>query len=444
MSRLPNGTAAPAVAGRSPSGRPDPWVAIAFAYPLSQLVMFELVGQLYLMDLLALPLLLLLLRMPDSIARLGRIRPLLVLLGLWFLGQILTDLVRGSAPQDFLRGWARVAFFGLQLAVLWLWLPRRRAYFVAFALGLGLAAFFGVPDEFSANAWKFGLDRGLAFVTIGGLIIGATAFPRTRFLVPAVMLALAFVLLLQSARSAFGIMFLAALIVWLVMAFAAMPGLRRRLSAWSYALLLLGGTIVAGGTTAIYGSAVEAGHLGRDALVKYRDQTAGAVPLILGGRTETLVSLRAIADSPFVGHGSWARDPRYVGLHHAIKLRLGLPVFDAQQGKRDLIPSHSYLMGAWVEAGITGGLFWLWVLTLPVLAIYRLLKRDEPLAPLVAYCSTALVWSVLFSPFGSTERFFVAFELVVLAWAMRAADRPAGSPVPVAAGRLGGGMDRRR
>lgn len=421
--RIPPG-AGPAPAAAAAGIRIDPWIGIAFVYPLSQLVMFAFVGQLYLMDLLAIPLLLMLLRLPGAAARLKGLGLLFALLALWLFSQMLTDLVRGSSPQDYLRGWARIVFFALQLAALWLWLPRRRAYIVAFALGLGLAALFGVPEQFAGNAWKFGFDRALAFIALGGLVWGAMALPQLRYLVPPVLLALALLLLLQAARSAFGILFLSAIITGTILLFAAAPGLRRRLSGWSYAVLLLGGATVAAGTTAIYTTAVEAGYLGRDALVKYRDQSSGEVPLILGGRTEALVSLRAIADSPLVGHGSWARDPRYVGLHHAIRVRLGLPAFDAEQGKRDLIPSHSYLMGSWVEAGIGGALVWLWVLVLALLAIYRLLKRDEVLAPLVAYCAVALLWSVLFSPFGSTERFFVAFQLVVVAQVMRAGGRP--------------------
>jgi hypothetical protein len=60
---------------------------------------------------------------------------------------------------------------------------------------------------------------------------------------------------------------------------------------------------------------------------------------------------------------------------------------------------------------------------MPFLALYSLLKRNELLAPLVAYCAVALLWSVLFSPFGSNERIFVAFQLTLLAWTMRAGGR---------------------
>lgn len=398
----------------------DPWVILAFLYPFSQLVMFELVGQLYLIDLLAAPMLLLLLGLPDSAARLRRIRPILILLGLWLAGQVATDLINGSAPADYLRGWAKIVFFGMQLVTLWLWLPRRRLYFVAFAIGLGMAAYFGVPEDYAGYEWKFGYDRALVYVGSGLLILASTALPRLRYLGPALFLAMSLFLLLQAARSAFGILFVAAVIVALALLFGRAPALRQRLSGGVFALMLLAGTAVATGAMTIYGQAVEEGELGRDALVKYRDQTSGEVPLLLGGRTESLVSMQAIADSPILGHGSWARDPYYVGLHHAIKVQLGLPVFDSARGKNTLIPSHSHLFGAWVEGGLGGGLFWLWVLTLPLAALFHLFKRNEPLAPLIAYCAVALTWSVLFSPFGSTERVFVAFQLSLLLWTMQA------------------------
>lgn len=401
----------------------DVWAVLAFLYPLTQLVVFEVVGQLYLIDLISLPMLAVLLTLPDSIERLRRIAPIMILLGIWLAGQVVTDLVRQSDPNDFLRGWAKITLFAIQLATLWIWLPRRRVYFAAFAVGLGIATVYSVPEEFIGYQWKFGWGKALVLIILGCLIFAAKAFPRVRYAGPAILLLLSLFLLLQAARSAFGVLFIAAIIVAAALLFTNIESLRRRVSGRLFAMMLLGGVAVASGATTIYGYAAESGTLGRDALVKYRDQTSGEVPLLLGGRSESFVSVQAIVDSPVIGHGSWARDPYYVGLHHATKVQLGLPIFDAERGKRDLIPSHSYLLGAWVESGVAGGLFWLWVLTLPFLATYSLLKRDEILATLIAYSAIDLLWSVLFSPFGSTERISVAFQLALLCWSIRAGGR---------------------
>ena len=401
----------------------DVWAVLAFLYPLSQMVVFELVGQLYLTDLISLPMLALLLTLPDSIDRLRRITPILILIGIWLAGQVVTDLIRQSDPNDFLRGWAKIVFFAIQLSMLWIWLPRRRIYFAAFAIGLGIAAIYTVPPQFIGYEWKFGWGKALVLNTLGILFFSSLWFPRLRYIGPAVLLALSMFLLLQAARSAFGILFIASIIVAAALIFTNIPALQKRLSAKVFAVMLVAGMAVASGATTIYSYAAETGVLGRDALVKYRDQTSGEVPLLLGGRSESFVSVQAIADSPVIGHGSWARDSYYVGLHHAIKVRLGLPIVDAERGKRDLIPSHSYLFGSWVEAGVVGGIFWLWVLTLPFLSMYYLLRRDEILAPLIAYCAIDLMWSVLFSPFGSTDRFMVAFQLTLLCWTIRVGGR---------------------
>ena len=398
----------------------DVWVVLAFLYPLTQVVVFDLVGSLYLMDLLAVPLVASLLLMPDARERLMRIWPLLALLAAWMGGQIVTDLIRATAPQDFLRGWAKIAFFSLHVVALWLWLPRRRSYLAAFAVGMGIAAALTVPEQFQGYEWKFGYDRAAAYVALGLFAFIGRLFPSARYLVPPILLALAALLLLQAARSAFGIALLSAIVIACALALDRQGIVRKAVERKLLIALVLVGLATTFAATTFYASAVEKGALGREAIVKYRDQATSDLPIIVGGRSEVLVSIRAIGDSPIIGHGSWAKDPAYLDLLYATKVRLGLPVFDPQRGERRLIPSHSYLFGAWVEAGIAGGLVWIWILGLPVLALAGILKRRDPLMPLVVYCSIALTWAVLFNPFGAQERFIVAFQIVLLMWFVKA------------------------
>ncbi len=63
----------------------------------------------------------------------------------------------------------------------------------------------------------------------------------------------------------------------------------------------------------VYDLAAGRGLLGPDAQVRYYTQ-AGSLGVLLGGRHESLVSTQAILHSPILGHGSWARDPKYVEL----------------------------------------------------------------------------------------------------------------------------------
>src|ERR1700737_4248403 len=36
-----------------------------------------------------------------------------VMLGLWFFGAVVTDIIRGTAVEDIVRGWSKLAFFGI-------------------------------------------------------------------------------------------------------------------------------------------------------------------------------------------------------------------------------------------------------------------------------------------------------------------------------------------
>ncbi len=411
------------MAGSSTGISFDPWVIAAFLYPVSQLAVFQLVGQLYLTDFLGFALLGFMLRTPDAWHRLSKLRLVFGLLFAWLLSQIITDLVRESPPEDFLRGWAKIAFFGVQIAALWLFLPRKRAYMIAFAIGAAISAALGISEVFVGYEWKFGYSRAAALALIAAICLGTPKWPILRSLSPVLLAGLSFFVLFQSARSSFIAMLLAAGVCGLIIAVEKWPALQRTIRPPAFAMALIIG--IAGGAfvSAGYSSMVQSGALGAEAQQKHEQQTSGDVPLLIGGRSESLISARAIADSPLLGHGSWAKDRRYVELYRSLRLRLGMTVHDYYFQSRELIPTHSYILGAWVEAGLMGALFWLYVFTLPLVAIYALLRRNEPLLPLVAYLAISLMWAIPFSPFGATERFLVAFQLVVLLWVIHFPNR---------------------
>ena len=80
---------------------------------LASAFVVQIVGNLPLSELLFLPL------MPILIFVQGRqmirptMRPLLLLLGVWLVGQILTDIYRGTAFLSWARGDANIIFFGI-------------------------------------------------------------------------------------------------------------------------------------------------------------------------------------------------------------------------------------------------------------------------------------------------------------------------------------------
>jgi O-antigen ligase len=161
-----------------------------------------------------------------------------------------------------------------------------------------------------------------------------------------------------------------------------------------------------------YGYAAGEGWLGEESKQKYEAQAGGKFGVLLGGRVELFASTLAIIDSPLIGHGSWAKDPKY-----ATGLLEQLAAYDYEiprEIKTDLIPTHSYLFGAWVESGIVGAIFWLWVLFFVFKILLILHKTKDTLVPLVAFVGFEMLWNVLFSPFGAGGRVYVAYHLVLL------------------------------
>ena len=167
----------------------------------------------------------------------------------------------------------------------------------------------------------------------------------------------------------------------------------------------------------IYSGLASSGFLGAEARDKYQVQSQNDLGLLFGGRNEMLTSIKAVEDSPIIGHGSWAQDRSYV-MYEVMSLRShGMPS-NSSDFVSDLIPSHSYLMGAWVEGGLAGAVFWSYCLILCIYALFSLLVVDSAVVPFVAFSLVDFVWNILFSPFGAEVRFLVAGQIGILFWVL--------------------------
>jgi hypothetical protein len=84
---------------------------------------------------------------------------------------------------------------------------------------------------------------------------------------------------------------------------------------------------------------------------------------------------------------------------------------DLQEG---LIPSHSFILGAWVAGGIGGAIFWAWVWLLTCKALLRTYPQGMKLLPLAAYAAFQLLWDIPFSPYGAQMRIISPFYILIL------------------------------
>jgi O-antigen ligase len=344
-----------------------------------------------------------------------------LMFGLWFASAIITDIVRQTEFADFVRGWAKIVFFAITFAFSYLASRTTLSPIVYFYVGLqfgSLAQQIVSPSAFFVDEpWKFGYGPPVTILVL--TLISTRAFVD-RFKVVgqlACLAAIAIANLAGNTRSVFGILVVTAGLVWAGLKHGRFRW-QRPLPKWAFIALLACGIVLSQGVVSAYELAASSGLLGQAALEKYESQSQGSLSILQSGRTESLVSIQAIQDSPFIGHGSWARDFYYIGLYVRALEDSGLRVAgDAYED--DLIPTHSFLLGAWVESGILGGLFWMFCIVVAFRALYASFHIPPENRPLVVFVVVNFFWCVLFSPFGAQERFFVAVELCMMLWAIR-------------------------
>lgn len=428
----------------------------AFTLPAVSFLGFTIIGRLFLTEILLLALLPWLWRARD---RPVPPRWFLVLWAGWLLSQIVTDVLVGSALRDYARGWAGIVFTLTNFAgILILVSTPTRARL--FALGLavaGLLAFVFVPQPFAASdPWKWGLALPVGLAMAAGL--SGRAGARLPWLTVAAFVAFGSLNLLLGYRTLGGVSLLAAGYLSL----CAVVGRRRSADFQSGLHAVLGLAFVAAASLAVvglYSMAASQGLLGQEAQAKYLHQ-AGAFGAILGGRPELLASTQAILDSPVLGHGSWAKDPKYAELLVKRQKALGYGVTPEYVGA-DLIPTHSYLFGAWVWAGFLGAVFWFTVGGVVIWLLANLYPLQVEVAPLLVLSAMLLLWDIAFSPYGSGSRITAPYAVALCLLGLRllrekrAGDRAPdpvtelSSPPPMLSMRTGGpsaieGVSRRR
>lgn len=340
-----------------------------------------------------------------------------VVLGVgWLLSQIATDLVVGSALEDLERGWAAIIFTLTDFAaVLILASTPRRARL--FALGLAAGGMLGYvfnPAGYAAgDPWKFAfaVPCGLALAAVLSGPVGA----RFRWSTVGAFVAFGALNLLFGFRSLGGVSLLTGGYLSLS-AIAGRPNVAPTSTLRAAAgLVFLAVAVV--GVLQVYDVAASQGLLGASAQAKYLQQS-GALGVLVGGRSEVLASSQAIIDSPILGHGSWAKDFRYVDL---LDSELGDLGYQIGAGPSDLglIPAHSYLMQSWVWAGFMGAVFWLVVIGIAVWLLAILYSFRVELGPLLVFSTMLLLWNIAFSPYGSGARLLAAYGIAMCLLGLR-------------------------
>jgi hypothetical protein len=412
--------------GRNPAAGSDGGIALTalFLLPIASLYQVRFIGEMNgteLAFLLVLPALWL---THGTRAVAPGIRLTLWMLGAWFVVQIATDFYRDSYIGDYLRGWAKLTFFAIDIYVIARLLTTERRLF-AWTAGWNVAVAATAWNQFEdvAVRWKFGV--ALAAVSFA-LAVALLIAPRSRIAVTRMAallsLAMATASLFLNARSTF----LSLLVSGALLAIAGFQGSRSVFLSASrrIGILLLAVTLVSAYVIGLaYVQGVESGAFGEEAMRKFNAQRSDAsdpvLAVLTGGRDEFYATSEAISDSPVIGFGSWARSSYYFSLFAEQIRAHGTPEqireLDSQVTIGEpLIPSHSHLLGAWVEAGVVGAAFWGLLLWRAIRAVPRAMALQGNADVLILATLPMFVWNILFSPFGGEMRLVEAIAIIVV------------------------------
>jgi hypothetical protein len=123
--------------------------------------------------------------------------------------------------------------------------------------------------------------------------------------------------------------------------------------------------------------------------------------LLMTGRGETFAAVTAINDQPYFGHGSWATDKTLK--YYQILLMFHDEEFNPNKVAESdyLIPSHSILLGAWINCGIGGFIAVLLILIYLLKMGFFLIRNAQNAAiyPVIVILTIGLIWTFAFSPF---------------------------------------------
>jgi hypothetical protein len=360
----------------------------------------------------------------------------------WWLAQAIADIVRQSSASNMMRGWANIFFFVSSLLVLRSLLSDQ-SDFPRFTGMLGLSGILAYalapPWDGFANAWKFGLGLPASYLAV---YVACRLARHSRRRSAALLALLGVIHLLLGYRSMAGICLIASALLVLPARRPPEAGIQGQRLFGKAILASVLATIVGLAAVYAYSWAAAQGILGSDAQSKYEIQQSSGLPVLLAGRADALISGKAIIESPLLGYGSWPDNRELAAEAQALRQRgvaLGYSPSDPE-----LIATHSYLLGAWVDAGIFGAVFWVLVIAAIMICLgRRAVWLSSRAAPAVAFFVTNLAWCVLFSPLGADARLAAAVSIVVVTYFAFEFRNNAAAEDPMAGRRGSGGAARK-
>ena len=330
-----------------------------------------------------------------------------VVIGLGFsslAGYMISDVVAGTSPDQYLKGWARIIMLIVNCITIMVIANHGKQYLLWIIIGGAIGGILkgiltGLPITATFN-WKMVYGS-----PIGILTIIAMSLINMRLASLAIATLGTFSILFDS-RTMGAIFIVVSAIVW-TKAKETRSG-EKAINFSLYIKLMVFGLV---GALIIYTA-----MLASQADYKERRENSNA-----GRLAGIVVSIKAVIHSPLIGYGSWTKNEFFEN-----ELRkTSISQLDANKQANimqkgiaygDTFRAHSQVLQTWVEAGIFGVLFFIYygfllIKNINWIILHRVIDKYTPI--FTFYLMSSL-WAWAASPFGGDTRIKIAISLGII------------------------------
>ena len=375
---------------------------LAFAIGCCAPIQIKTIGVIYIGELLLLPIALwvLLTRLNKASFWSPMAVRMLTLATIALGSYILTDVLRDTPREDYLRGWSRLSFIITNFIALYYLTRNNRTGIPAFFLGSKIVTLiiaiydYGVNNgDFFITYWKYGFGIPLAIIC---LCLPALLGKFNAIGVASMLGVMGILNVFLDYRSlALTCLAVAAVIL-------ATRRVRRGKIKLDRRMLVI--TAVA--------AALVLGRFYFTSQTDFADRRTSSNAWRLG---TTVALVKGIMRSPFIGNGSWSTDTEMEGwrdeaIQAAVGRRLAI-------GKADRFTGHSQFLQAWYEGGIATQPFFLYYgFQLAVMFRFLLKRRMDGLSALFLFLTIDFAWGFFFDPLNGSIRFSIAAALSLICY----------------------------
>lgn len=356
-----------------------------------------------------------------------RFNVIIVALGLWCFGIIISDVYASSEVDNFVRGIMKPIF-----VICWVFfivgiIKRDYKSIIFIPAGEVFASIqnYIMPQSYSIEYMMAGGYAEIAFgigpiVNAIGVLVSLMLYDKSpRFSVIALVVTGIVMTYIGGTRSGTGLLLLSAILILIKDQLSSYVSKLNGLSFIKVLIFLMMVFSIVYVIVSVYIVAADSGWMGDEQKIKLYDQSNnifGATPLglLMGGRAEVFGGILAILDRPIIGFGSWSAWQMSDYFFDALK------IVGADDRLENIINGnefpgigHSVLIVAWLENSVLAFIAMLLFLFCILNVLFDTFECKDKIMVYAVILSIFVFWSFFASPFTNVFRYQLGLLLAL-------------------------------